>query len=207
MENNRDSIRRNLILAYDRAAEERDGYEVAGWKLDERERFLRMLHDEGKTRLIDIGSGPGTHAVYFRENGMVVTCIDLSPGNVSRCQQKGLAAFECDVLDLQSLGEEFEAAFAMNSLLHIPRQELPGALDAIRHALAPGGLFFWGQYGGEQSEGVFQEDHYEPKRFFSLLEDGQIIEAASGVFKLERFASFAVDKEDKLHFQSLILRA
>jgi SAM-dependent methyltransferase len=207
LDNYRDSVRPNLILAYDRAAEERDGYEVAGWKIEERERFLKMLRAEEKIRLVDIGSGPGTHAVYFQENGIAVTCIDLSPRNVSICKQKGLAVFECDVLDLPSLREEFEAAFAMNSLLHIPRQELPGALAAIHRVLTPGGLFFWGQFGGEQSEGVYQEDLYEPKRFYSLLEDGQIVDVAAQLFKLERFASIAVENENKLHFQSLILRA
>ncbi len=194
------------MQAYDRAVEERDGSGVASWKHSERERFLQRLQAEGKSRLVDIGSGPGTHAAYFQKQGINVTCIDLAAGNVSRCKEKGLEAFVCDVMDLASLGKEFDCAFAMNSLLHIPRRALAAALLEIRHALIPGGLFFWGQYGGEESEGVYQEDHYDPKRFFSLLEDKQIIAEASAVFELEGFLSVELEDEGDLHFQSLILR-
>ena len=147
------SKRQNLMQAYDRAVEERDRSEVASWKHSEREHFLQKLQAEGKSRLVDIGSGPGTHAAYFQKQGISVTCVDLSARNVNKCKEKGLEAFVCDVMDLGSLGKEFDCAFAMNSLLHIPRRDLPAALVEIRRTLTPGGLFFWGQYGGEESEG------------------------------------------------------
>lgn len=199
-------IRRALVLAYDRMVDTRDGMEVAAWKTRERERFLQMLKDEGRSRLIDIGSGPGTHAIHFKQNRIQVTCIDLSPENVKRCKAKGLEAFECDVLDLRSLGREFDSAFAMNSLLHVPRGQLREALSAIRWALSSSGLFYWGQYGGEQREGVSEEDEYEPKRFFSFLDDEQIREVATSAFSVEGFTTVALSRVRPLHYQSLILR-
>ena len=206
MAKKQDPIQQNLILAYNRAVEDRDNSEVQSWKLAERESFLQMLRDEEKSHLVDIGSGPGTHAVFFQEHGIKVTCVDLSSRNISRCREKGLDAWVCDVKDLGRLGEEFEAAFAMNSLLHVPRRDLSGVLVAIHDVLVSGGLFYWGQYGGKESEGVYEEDGYSPKRFFSLLDDEQIARAASGVFQVERLGSVELEGESTIHYQSMILR-
>ena len=196
----------DLILSYERVVDERDQDEITEWKKCQLQRFLDLLSAENKSRLIDIGSGTGNHALYFQENGIEVTCVDLSPGNVERCKEKGLEAFVCDVRDLASLDQIFDAAFAMNSLLHIPRSQLSEILSTISAALSPAGLFYWGQYGGEQSEGIYNDDKYEPKRFFSLLDDDQIKEVASRVFNINDFAIVGLEDNNSLHFQSLILQ-
>lgn len=196
----------DLILSYERVVDERDKFEITGWKKFQLQRFLDLLSAENKSRLIDIGSGTGNYALYFQGHGIEVTCVDLSPGNVERCKEKGLEAFVCDVRDLASLDQIFDAAFAMNSLLHIPRSQLSGTLSTINDTLSPVGLFYWGQYGGEQSEGIYNEDKYEPKRFFSLLDDDQIKEMASKVFNINDFAIVGLEDNNSLHFQSLILR-
>ena len=201
------NIRENLIDAYNSKVDERDAKEVPSWKKEQRSLFLQALLDEDRFKLVDIGAGTGTHAIYFRENGLDVTCIDLTPGNVSRCREKALEAYECDVLDLESLGLRFDAAFAMSSLLHVPSSQLPSALTAIRNSLNPGGLFYWGQYGGVQREGVYEDDEYDPKRFFSLMEDEKIQEAASDEFILVSFVPITFEENDPFHYQSLILRA
>lgn len=196
----------DLILSYERVVDERDKFEITGWKKFQLQRFLDLLSAENKSRLIDIGSGTGNYALYFQGHGIEVTCVDLSPGNVERCKEKGLEAFVCDVRDLASLDQIFDAAFAMNSLLHIPRSQLSGTLSTINDTLSPVGLFYWGQYGGEQSEGIYNEDKYEPKRFFSLLDDDQIKEMASKVFNINDFTTVELEDNNSLHFQSLILR-
>ena len=154
-----------------------------------------------------MGCGPGVHAVYFRENGLQVTCVDLSPAMVARCKEKGFDAYVCDVVDLETLSQTFDVVFAMNSLLHVPRTQILYALKAVRETLNPNGLFYWGQYGGEEWEGVREKDVYEPKRFFSFMEDENIIQFAEDVFILEKFTSVDFDEADSFHFQSLILRS
>ena len=83
----------NLILSYDRAADERDKYEASDWKKDLRWKFLNILNTEGKSRLIDIGAGTGIHGKFFQEQGIKVTCGDLSPAHVEKCIEKGLKSF------------------------------------------------------------------------------------------------------------------
>ena len=87
------------------------------------------------------------------------------------CRQKGLKAFERDFLHLGFPPASFDAVYAINCLLHVPKRELPAVLAAIRLVLKPGGLFFLGLWGGVDSEHIWEGDTYEPKRFFSLYTD------------------------------------
>ena len=196
----------DLIRSYDGAVEYRESAPVSDWKVDLRCSFLTALQDEKKTSLIDIGAGTGVHALFFQESGLNVQCIDLSPALVEKCQEKGLPVLTLSVLDLPSIGRTFDAAFALNSLLHIPSKLLGNALTNIAGVLNVGGLFYWGQYGGEYREGIYEDDQYQPKRFFSLLTDDQIQEFAAKDFTLEKFDRILLDDSSSLHFQSLLLR-
>jgi len=201
-----DNIFQDLILSYDRKADERDEYVASDWKKNLRLELLEILNSENKTALIDIGTGTGVHAKYYLDHGLDVTCIDLSPTLVQKCLEKGLNSFVLNVLDLNSLDQEYDCAFALNSLLHIPSHELPTALSKISNILKPDGLFFWGQYGGENREEVYQDDHHDPKRFFSLLNDDQINEFASRLFIIEKFDTIILEDISPLHFQSILAR-
>jgi len=196
----------NLILSYDRAADERDKYEASDWKKDLRWKFLDILNTEGKSRLIDIGAGTGIPGKFFQEQGINVTCGDLSPAHVEKCIEKGLKSFVLNVLDMADVDQEFDCAFALNSLLHIPIDLLPDALSNISNILKPDGLLFWGQYGGEYHEGVYQDDNHEPKRFFSLLNDEQIHEMASSNYNVENFDKLRLENKPHIYFQSILLR-
>jgi SAM-dependent methyltransferase len=109
-------------------------------------------------------------------------------------------------LNLSFSDRVFEAVFAMNCLLHLPRPRLKEGLRGIRELLAPGGIFYWGQYGGVDREGVRADDHYRPKRFFSTLTDAGMIGAGEEFFEVIAFEAIPVG-DDEYHFQSLTLRA
>jgi SAM-dependent methyltransferase len=195
----------SLREAYDRQAEERDKREISSWKLEERQRFLALLQEEGKQSLLEIGAGTGTCSKFFQDGGLEVIATDLSSENVRRCREKGLTAYEMDFFHLDFPPRSFDAVHALNCLLHVPKKDLPEVLQAIRTLLKPGGLFYLGVYGGKESEGVYPEDHYEPKRFFSFLSDDQIEAVATKLFELVDFRQIPL-KGDEFHFQALILR-
>jgi SAM-dependent methyltransferase len=196
----------DLIRSYNSSVEERESKPVPDWKKDLRWQYLAVLQRENRSSLIDIGAGTGVHGSFFQSQGIDVTCIDLSPALVKSCRAKGLKSKEISVLELSEIGQTFEAGFAFNSLLHIPSSLLAMALSNIARVLEPGGLFLWGQYGGEYREGIYQDDHYQPKRFFSLLEDDQILEFASEEFIVEDFSQIHGEDDSPIHFQSLLLR-
>ena len=201
-----DNIFQDLKLSYDRKADTRDKYLASDWKKDLRWKLLEILNSEEKTTLIDIGAGTGIHAKFFLDQGLDVTCIDLSPTHVQKCLEKGLKSSVLNVLELNSLDQKYDCAFALNSLLHIPTLQLPTALSNISIILKPDGLFFWGQHGGEYREGIYQDDHHDPKRFFSLLNDDQMQDFASRFFISEKFDTIILDDFSPLYFQSFLGR-
>lgn len=201
-----DEIITGLRDAYNRSAGDRERGSLAPWKRDERQRFLELLRDEGKQVLLEIGAGTGKDGLFFEQHGLDVTCTDLSPAMVALCRQKGLRAHVRDFLNLGFAPDSFDAVYALNCLLHVPKRTLPAVLEAIHHLLRPGGLFYLGVYGGRDSEGIWADDDHEPKRFFSFHTDDGIQEVAQRTFGLVSFACIAVDRGPGLHVQSLILR-
>ncbi len=196
----------DLRLAYDRAAEERERSELPPWKAEERQRFLDLLQQEGKTTLLEIGAGHGRDSLFFQEQGLRVTCIDLSPELVRRCQRKGLNALVMDFLSLDFPAASFEAVYALNCLLHVPNRDLPAVLQRIQAVLVPGGLLFVSVYGGFEREGAWPDDTYEPKRFFSYRTDEQMKAFARPYFQMVSFKTIEVEREPGIHVQSLVLR-
>jgi SAM-dependent methyltransferase len=195
---------KDLRDAYDRSAATRDAWDRPEWQRDERDAFVRRLDLEHRSSLLEIGAGPGQDAKYFGDCGIKVVATDPSIRMVEMARARGVDARVADVLDLD-IGElRFDAAYAMNSLLHVPSTDLPRALKAIRTALVAGGLFYLGSYGGPQPfEGVLESDWHVPPRFFSFRTDRQILDAVAIDFGIEQFSV----REEGRRFQSMTLRA
>lgn len=192
--------------AYDRSAADRDAGELQPWKAVECEGFADLLHSEGGRRLLEIGAGPGHFGAYFRDNGLDVTCTDLSPEMARLCRDKGLNAYVMDFLHLDFPPGSFDAVFALNCLLHVPSADLPRVLSAIHQLLRLNGLFFYGVYGGYAFEGVWPDDRHDPQRFFVFYTDDELRRRVSDLFDVVSFRRIAIEAEDRGHFQSLILR-
>jgi len=203
----RRDTRNDLRAAYDAKAEMRDEREIARWKLDFRTAVLERLRSERCTRLLEIGAGPGSDAAFFAGQEIDVVCVDLSSEMIRLCRAKGLEAYEMDANDLRFPDGSFDAAYSLNALLHLTHAEWPRVLREARRVLRDGGLFFLTVYGGFDHEGVWQEDRYEPKRFFSFQSDERLVATAKTAFELVSFERMELENDDpKLHVQSLILR-
>ncbi len=202
-----EEVTRDLRTAYDRAAEERERTADTTWKVAEREGFLARLEAEGRRRLLEVGAGTGVNGKWFMDHGLEVVATDLSPELVALCRTKGLEAYEMDFLGLDFPEGSFEAAFGMNTLLHVPKADFRAVLESIARVLEPGGLFFLGQYGGVDVEGVMENDHYEPKRFYSRWTDEGLRLAAREVFEEVEFHRVEMEGgRPGWGFQSLTLR-
>lgn len=192
----------DLRTAYDARAAERDAMVKQQFKLDERAAFLDRLRVAEAATLLEIGSGTGQDALYFAQEGLDVTAVDLSPEMVEWSRAKGLRAYVRDVLDLGFEPESFDAVHTVNCLLHVPNADLPAALTAIAAVVRPGGLVYLGVWGGRSHEGTLPFDEHVPPRFFALREDQELFEYVDAVFDVVDF--HAVEAED-LHFQALTL--
>ncbi|WJH32257.1 class I SAM-dependent methyltransferase [Paenibacillus sp. CC-CFT747] len=111
-----------LREAYNRMARERDRSELQDWKINERSRFLSKLQEEKRGRLLEIGAGTGRDSLFFQEAGLQVTAADLSEEMAALCREKGLDARIMDFYRLDFAKATFDAVYALNCLLHVPKK-------------------------------------------------------------------------------------
>lgn len=200
-------LKDRLRQAYNVKAAERDSRSVPDWRTNLRDNFANLLLQEKKQSLLELGAGPGRDGRYFQELGFEVLCTDLSPEMVRLCREKGLRAEVMDITNIKLPPASFDAVYAMNSLLHLPKKELPAVLQQIKTVLMPDGLFFMGVYGGIDREEIWEEDLYEPKRFFAFYTDDQLKQILLAYFDIHSFTvTENVGKGDDPHHQSVILR-
>jgi len=197
------NIKEILKQAYNNHAHERKD-EIQEWKAGPRNKFLNILKQEGKSNLLDIGAGNGRDSRFFIDNDLKVIATDLSNEMVNICRTKDIEAYEIDYYNLSHMNKTFESIWAMNCLLHIKKADLEIVLKEIDKVLLPSGLFFMGIYGGEDSEGIWEEDIYTPHRFFSFYSDDKIRDIVIKYFELVSFDR--VETGGKYHLQSIILR-
>jgi len=198
-------IKSNLVEAYNQQAEQRNKHGIEDWKAMERAHYLSLLQQHKAQTLLEIGAGHGRDSLFFQEQGLKVTAIDLSPAMIRLCLQKGITAFVMDMIELGFENNSFDGVYALNSFLHIPKSKVQTALENVRNVLKPGGLFYLGLYGGIDSEGVWEDDPYTPKRFFSMYADEHLKEILAGIFEIVYFRHIPLG-EDRKPFQSVILR-
>ena len=202
-----DKLRDNLREAYDAGAMSRDRSDLPQWRRSERAGFLSHLRSNKMKHLLEIGAGTGRDGSYFANAGCEVTCVDLSPAMIRLCHDKGLTALVMDAADLSFQNESFDAAYSFNSLLHLPKAELPAVLMEIRRVLVPGGLFYFGTYGGHDHEGIYEKDDHTPWRFFSFYEDEHLECVVGEAFDVLEFRSVATPGDTpQIHFQSILLQ-
>lgn len=197
-----DEVLPDLRISYDAAAADRDRRVKEQFKLDERAAFLDRLRVVEAKTLLEIGAGTGQDSVFFRDEGLDVVAVDLSPAMVERCRDKGLEAYARDFLHLGFEPESFDAVYAMNCLLHVPNADLADVLRAVRTVLKPGGLFFVGLWGGAPQEGVVAEDRQVPPRFFASRTDAEVFDFVNESFEVIDFHTVG---DEGLHFQSLTM--
>jgi ubiquinone/menaquinone biosynthesis C-methylase UbiE len=201
------SLNQNLIHAYNEKANERNSFSVPDWKVREREVFLDYIKKGKISSLLEIGAGTGKDSLYFKEQGLDTFSTDISPEMVKLCKEKGLNAKVMNFANLDFPDNQFDSIWALNCLLHVSKENIKTVLNEIKRVLKPAGLFYMGVYGGENSEGVWEEDRYTPKRFFSFFEDNSLKQLLSEFFSIEYFT--VIPKEivgEVFHFQSIILR-
>jgi SAM-dependent methyltransferase len=195
-----------LQQSYNNYAIKRDNSEIEPWKIWERKQFLYRLYQEDFKTLLEIGSGPGKDSLFFHHNSFLVTTVDFSNEMVRLCKEKGLPDVHCmDFRYLDFPENRFDAVYALNYLLHVSKAEMDSVILVIHRVMKPNGLFFYGVYGGWDWEGIWEDDTYEPKRFFNFYTDEDIQKLFQKYFILEDFHTIDMG-EGKPHFQSMTLR-
>jgi SAM-dependent methyltransferase len=103
--------------------------------------FLSEL-DAG-TRIIDLGCGGGRDLSAFRRREFDAIGLDYSEALLRLARQYTDAPLVLADMQQPPFGNgTFGAAWALASLLHLPREKTPLALSEVWRILRPGGFFF-----------------------------------------------------------------
>ena len=193
-----------LVKTYEKYAHERASYSPDTFKLQERSEFLKFLKAEARETLLEIGCGHGQDAQFFQGQGFRVLAVDNTPAMVKLTAEKGVPAQVLDCYDLNEIDKHFDAVYTMNCLLHIPKRDIDQVLRLISGRLNENGLMYLGLWGDEDFEGIWEQDRYEPKRFFSFWKTEALLEVLQRSFRLEYYRRLE-PHEGKI-FNSFIVR-
>ena len=193
-----------LIESYEKHAHQRESSTTDEFKERERSEFLKLLKAERRKTLLEIGCGPGRDAQFFQSQGLQVLAVDNAPTMVRLTAEKGIAAQVLDCYNLDQIGETFDAVYTLNCLLHIPKKDIDHIFSLIATRLNGNGLMYLGLWGGENFEGILEQDTYEPKRFFSFWRPEKLLEVVQQSFRLEYYRR--LNPRDGVTFNSIIAR-
>ena len=166
-----------LIESYEKHAYQRESSITDEFKKRERSEFLKLLKEEQRKTILEIGCGPGRDTQFFQSQGLQVLAVDNAPTMVRLTAEKGVAVQVLDCYDLNQIDETFDTVYTLNCLLHIPKKDIGHIFNLIATRLNGNGLMYIGLWGEENFEGVLEQDTYEPKRFFSFWEPETLLEA------------------------------
>ena len=193
-----------LIESYEKHAYRRESSTTDEFKKRERSEFLKLLKEEGRKTILEIGCGPGRDAQFFQSQGFHVLAVDNAPTMVKLTAEKGVTAQVLDCYDLDQIDETFDAVYTLNCLLHIPKKDIGHIFNLIATRLNGNGLMYLGLWGGENFEGILEQDTYEPKRFFSFWEAKTLLEVVQQSFRLEYYRR--LNPRESVTFNSIIAR-
>ncbi len=201
MNQHRDTLR----AAYDFDAPRRNANVLEGWRVEVIDAFLDRLAPGAS--VLELGAGAGQAAQYVAEKGFRVTAMDLSPANIALASSRGIDARVGDFTDPEFHVGEFDAVFALNSLLHVEKRLWQSAVGVLRRSLEHGGIAMIVVWGGMNYEGTLEDEWTDPPRFFAFYADEDFRLLPTPGFRKLLCESRLDDIEDELHPQILVLEA
>lgn len=168
------------------------------------ERFPKAFFDEFASltahTVLDLGSGPGRDGLLLKERGLEVTCLDASTAMLALCKEKNLTTVLGDFKNIPLNDSSFDSVWAYTSLLHIPKSEMPQALQEIHRVLQPHGILGLGLIEGT-TEGYRESSGVDKPRWFSYYTKAEIENLLrSHGFEIISFNQFNPKTKNYLHF-------
>ncbi|MCI5145982.1 MAG: class I SAM-dependent methyltransferase [Candidatus Electrothrix sp. AR3] len=160
-------------------------------------------------KILEIGCGTGTNAVWLAEQGFQVTALDISSSAVAMAQQRSAKkGVECSFVAADfltcSLGEEPFSLIFDRGCFHsmAGMEERRNFVQQAASYLAPGGLWF--SLIGNKDQ-VIPEGAVGPPRL-SAAEICAVVEPAFEILRLESLFSYSPNQPAPLRFWQCLMR-
>ena len=164
----------DLAVFYDRQAPVPNTRALTPHRVECREWFVRLLKDEHRHSVFELGCGTGVEGLEFVRAGLHYTGVDLSEESIHLARAHGL---DCSVASGRSLpfvDGAFAAVWTMSTLLHVPNSRIHDVVSELVRVSAAGAPIAVGLWSGEDVEVLNPEDLEEPRRFFSRRSDDTV---------------------------------
>lgn len=153
-------------------------------------RFVKKIPFGGE--ILDVGCGSGRDSKCFLELGYKVTAFDASKEIANIAAEK----ISHPVLHLQvqeiTWENKFDGVWAMASLLHLPKDDIPNAIEKCIGALKEGGTFFASFKSGEG------ESFDNKGRYFSYFNIEELNSIMENIPEINNFKVSYSGTEDAL---------
>jgi len=198
------ALHADLVAYYEQDAEGRAARPLSAERSRRREGFVDRLLAQGRSRILEVGTGPGLDAVALTARGLLVSGVDLSPEHVRLAREAGIDAQVAPAQRLPFAEASFDAVWCVSVLMHMPDADLDEALREMVRVVVPGGLGAFGLWGGDDVDGVNVDDTIEPKRYFSWRSEAGVRRALEPYADVEVFDTWPVP--DDLVYQWVEVR-
>ncbi|MEM7325313.1 MAG: class I SAM-dependent methyltransferase [Actinomycetota bacterium] len=199
----------DLRAYYEQEAVERTRKSPSGQRVAIRDRFTRLLVAEGRTRVVDFGSGPGGDSTGFAAIGVEYVGIDLAHGNAVLAAEAGVTVIQGTVDAPPFRDGSFDAGWSMSTLMHLPEDQVADALAAMARALAPGSPLQIGLWGGDRQDVVMPSKTGTEQRLFSYRpfdRNWDLFAAIGGIEWATRWDIVPGGSENGLQYQVFLIR-
>ena len=146
----------NTEQGYDSVAVEyaRQFFDELEHKPLDRDLLQRMAREVGALGVIcDMGCGPGQVARYLKDHDAEVVGLDLSDGMLveARRLNPDISFLAGNMLSLSVPDSGWVGIAAFYSIIHIPRPQLPDAIQEFFRVLRPGGMLMLAFHAGDET--------------------------------------------------------
>lgn len=148
------------------------------------------------SQILEIGSGAGALALWLTNLGHNVTCIEPAEKPAEIARAKGLKVHRIKFQDFQT-DQKFDYVFALSSLIHIPRGEVPLQLKRIAELLTHDGLAFVSFIEGS-GEGYEDPTNKGKLRYFSKFSETEVKEILARYFSILEVHKIEVRRMNQL---------
>lgn len=142
--------------------------------------------------VLDVGAGTGSLALWMKQQGCEVLCIDPSDEMISRCLSKGLCSQYVGLEEFKT-DERFDIILTISSLIHIPKERWDKELHHLHTLLKPQGLLFLSVILGD-FEGYTDPTNKGTERYFTYIPEDAIRTLAEREFYILETQKIRVEK-------------
>lgn len=155
---------KEAIKAYDKIASIYADYNFPKLLQFQLNKFISLLL--GK-KVLDAGCGPGRDLLYFKEEGLEVTGIDISKGMLRECKRRtGVTALQMDMKKMNFNDSSFDGVWCMAAFSDISKEDAPQVINEFFRVLKHGGILYIAVKEGEGIEILKKKKYNDMPRLY-----------------------------------------